>query len=277
MSISQNKPVTADIKADITADTVYQWIKELTGGYMNAKEDIITFGRSDSPVKKIVVCWMADAEAIQYAASAGADLMIVHESVFFPYGALHAGEAPEFMTWHINVNRIRLLAQNNICLMRVHYPLDKHCIFDTFAAQLGLGEPAVVNDFTMKVYDIEPVRYAELIERVKSSMNMPVLRVSNGDPGRIVKRVGLPWGGLGLAGNAKYMQSLLDLGCDVFIAGETDNYGIRFAIDSGVDIIETGHEVSENNGLRKFACELGEHFNEIPVVFYENKIPFRYT
>ena len=46
--------------------------------------------------------------------------------------------------------------------------------------------------------------------------------------------VGLPWGGLGLFVNVGYQQALVARDCDVFIAGESDNLGFRFAVESGV-------------------------------------------
>jgi len=68
--------------------------------------------------------------------------------------------------------------------------------------------------------------------------------------------------------------SIVDHNCDLFIAGETDNYATRFAIDSGVDLIETGHEISENPGLKHFSKMLQNEFKNIEVVFYENKSPW---
>jgi len=257
-----------------TVKDIYARVEKMVGGNTNKIEDVITFGEKDSSVNKILVCWMSDIAAINYAAKTGADLIISHESPFFPYNVNSTGGIPEFMTWHSNRNRIKLLVQNNIKLIRMHGPLDIYCIYDEFAAVLGLGEPIVTHAPTIKVYEIAPIPYGDLIRRVKKAVGMSTLRASGGDPKRVVKRIGLPCGGFGLFVNVEYMQIVLDIGCEVLIAGETDSYGIRFAIDAGVDMIETGHEISENPGLRKFAAALGEHIPEIPVEFYENKPPF---
>ena len=40
--------------------------------------------------------------------------------------------------------------------------------------------------------------------------------------------------------------------------------------------IETGHELSENFGLKKFVYLLKNKLSSIPVVFYENKTPWTY-
>ena len=76
-------------------------------------------------------------------------------------------------------------------------------------------------------------------------------------------RVGLPWGGLGLFVNVGYQQRLIEQGCDVFIAGESDNYGFRFAAECGIPMIETSHELSENDGLRRFAEMLSGGFPDV--------------
>ena len=69
---------------------------------------------------------------------------------------------------------------------------------------------------------------------------MPAVRRTAVKPGRLVRKIGLPWGGLGLFVNVHYVQRLLDLApdIDVMIAGETDAYGFRFCTELGIDVIE---------------------------------------
>ena len=129
----------------------------------------------------------------------------------------------------------------------------------------------------MKAYDLpSDTTYGGLVEHVKSALGMEAVRATPHDPAAPVQRAGLPWGGLGLFVNVGYMQSILKYGCDVFIAGESDNYGMHFAKDSGVPLIETSHEVSENPGLAQFAVELRAMVPAIPVHFYENPMPWRW-
>jgi putative NIF3 family GTP cyclohydrolase 1 type 2 len=86
-----------------------------------------------------------------------------------------------------------------------------------------------------------------------------------------VHRVGLPWGGLGLFVNVGYQQRLIEQGCDLFIAGEADNYGFRFAAECGIPMIETSHELSENDGLRQFVNTLYGRFPDVQFQFFENE------
>jgi putative NIF3 family GTP cyclohydrolase 1 type 2 len=75
--------------------------------------------------------------------------------------------------------------------------------------------------------------------------------------------------------NVGYQQALVEQNCDVFIAGESDNYGFRFAQECGIPMIETSHEISENNGLKRFAKILAQELPEVKINFYENKCVWR--
>ena len=121
-----------------------------------------------------------------------------------------------------------------------------------------------------KVYEILPCTLSQLVARIKERTSMPAVRVS-APKGmeQMVHRVGLPWGGLGLFVNVSYQQRLIELGCDVFIGGETDNYGFRFSAECSIPMIETGHEISENPGLEHFSQMLQERIPELDVRYYQ--------
>ncbi len=52
---------------------------------------------------------------------------------------------------------------------------------------------------------------------------------------------------------------------------ETDNYGFRFAQESGVAMIETSHELSENAGLARLVDLLREVHPDIRFHYFENE------
>ncbi len=134
---------------------------------------------------------------------------------------------------------------------------------------MGLGQPIVSKDDYVKVYQIEPTSVSELAKRDKQSLDMDGIRVAINDPNRLVSRIGFTWGGMGLFVNATFVQDLITAGCEVLIAGETDNFGMRMALEAGVDTVETSHEVSENAGLKSFADELAQLRPDLKVCFYE--------
>jgi putative NIF3 family GTP cyclohydrolase 1 type 2 len=262
----------ASVRPIVTGD-----IKDYLSGFsgrLDADEGIL-FGRRDRPVKKLIVCWMAETDAIAYALSQQADTILCHEILFYPSDVLHASSAPEFLSWPVNHARASMLAQGGITLIRGHMTVDRVCILDDFAAKLGLGEPVCKKpDLVMAYRGGRTV--ADYLNLVKTTFGMRYVRHTARDLGRIVQRIGLPWGGLGISRNVRYMEQLAELGCDLFIAGETENYAMRFARDSGIDMIETGHELSENPGLKHFADMLSGSFPQLEVIFYENPQAFSY-
>jgi len=258
----------------MTPQEVQNYLASL--GPQQGSEEGLLFGDPQQTVTGIQVCWMATVEAIQAAAAAGVNLIIAHEDLFHPYGVLQKGGTGDFLTWRTNLRRAEGLARHGIALIRAHGTLDQVCIFDDFAARLELPEASVAEGL-VKVYDLEPTTYGALIEHVKRCVGMAAVRATPGDPERVVRRVGLPWGGLGLFVNVGYMQALVRHNCEVFIAGESDNYGFRFAMEAGIELIETSHEVSENPGLKHFSEMLQAQFPNVPVTFYENRVAWRFA
>jgi len=259
----------------VKVQDVLDYISSLTG-HLGADE-VISFGQADQEVSGMLVCWMASLDAIEAAVHAKANLIVAHEALFFPYSAAPQEAVSGYLSWATNGRRAELLGRNGMAVIRAHGTLDQVCVFDEFARLLGLPPPAIDEPGLVKIYDIPETTYGELIENVKARTGMRSVRATPGDPARRVTRIGLPWGGLGLFVNVGYVQKLIDHGCQVLIAGESDNYGMHFAIDAGLDMIETSHEVSENPGMRRFSEMLGVQFPDVQVSFYENPMPWRWA
>jgi putative NIF3 family GTP cyclohydrolase 1 type 2 len=254
---------------DITAETIVAYVQELAGHPLRGDEGM-HHGDTARPVRRVLICWMATADALRYAGEQSYDLVLAHESLYYPYDAVvRTDNPPGWQEWPTNRQRRELLERHDMGLLRVHGSLDEICIYDDFVALLGLGEPVECHGLA-RVYQIEPCPLAALVARVKKATGMAALRVSApGGMAQIVHRVGLPWGGLGLFVNVGYQQQLVELGCDVFIAGESDSYGFRFAAECGIPMIETGHEISENPGLERFSHMLAERFPTLHVAYYD--------
>jgi putative NIF3 family GTP cyclohydrolase 1 type 2 len=245
-------------------------IEKLSGHPLNRDEGV-QHGAADREVSGATVCWMASPAAIESAGRKGHQLLIGHESLYYPYDVVVAKDPlPGWQTWQTNRQRREGLERWGLAFLRAHGSADEICIFEVFAARLGLGEP-VFTEGLVKIYEIEPCSLGKVVDRVKAATGMRSLRVSPaGSYEHIVRRVGLPWGGLGLFVNVSYQQELIEQGCDVFIAGEADNYGFRFAEECGIPMIETSHEISENPGLRRFTEMLAEAFPAVVFAFFEN-------
>ncbi len=260
-----------------TPNDIIKYIENLAGEKLHFEEGI-HFGSADVEVKKVVLCWMTTKGAIEFAGKEQAELIITHESLYYPYDAIVRDDnPPNWENWPVNKQRRNLLSKYNLTVLRIHTLADMICVFDAFRKQLNLpDQPARQgNAYNHKRFDITPCKLSELINYVKQSVGIDHIRVSapNGLD-QIVSKVGLLWGGIGLFVNVIHQAKLLELGCDVFIAGESDDYGFRFARDLGIPLIETSHEISENEGIKEFCNILSKGFPKVEFKFYENKCPY---
>ncbi len=253
-----------------TVKEILDYVSHAIGKPLDDEEGVRHGPAADRGVTGATVCWMAAPEAIAAAAAAGHELLIGHESLYFPYNAHDPATPPAgWYDWQTNRQRRELLDRHGLTYARLHWSLDALTILEDFALRLELGAP-VYDDRLVRVYEIPPCTVGDLVARAKSAFAMPALRVSAPRGlDQVVHRVGLPWGGLGLFVNVGYQQNLIDQGCDVFIAGESDNYGFRFSAELGIAMIETSHEVSENPGLRRAVDILAAAFPDVDFRFHE--------
>ena len=261
----------------IKVNHIAEYVEKLTGHNLNPDEGV-QYGSLGRPIEKVMVCWMATSNALKEAGKSGSDLIIAHESLYYPYNASLREDVPTgWEEWKTNLQRTSLLMEYNLAFMRLHGSLDEICIFDDFAEELGLGQ-AVETDGLAKVYSIPSCTLQTLVEQIKKRIGIMNVRVSApGGMEQRVEKVGLPWGGLGLFVNVAYQQKLIDMGCDVFIAGESDEYGFIFSSECGIPMIETSHVISENIGLEHFSRMLSDQFPQIEVKFHRNQCPWRVT
>jgi putative NIF3 family GTP cyclohydrolase 1 type 2 len=261
-----------------TAADIIATVEGLSGHPLHSDEGV-QMGRADAPVTRALVCWMATRDALAATQNMGAELVVAHESLFYPYNArLTPGTVHQWESWPTNRQRRDAIERAGLTVVRIHGSADDICIFDDFASLLGLGSP-IAGDGTKKVYEVPPVGLGQLVKNVKEAVGMDHVRVSwaGRSPDETVSRVGLPWGGLGLFVNVGYQQWTLENRCDVLIAGESDSYGFRFSGECGVPMIETSHEASEMPGMRHFAATLAERHAEVQFEFHDNGPAWRWA
>lgn len=230
------------------------------------------FGDPRAQTTGVLVCFMPTLEALAAAAGLGCNLVIHHEDLLFPYNFMDPN-LHRYLAWPVNSARLTALGAHGITAYRAHGQFDRFCILDEFARSLGLPEPSVSEGYC-RVYDIEPTTVRDLALCARRKMGLTHARVS-GDLNRVVKRVGLPWGGLGLSVNVSFINGLLAYEPDVLIAGECDEYAFRFTEDAGIPMIETGHSNSENPGLARCARVLQDQFPALKVCYHAVPCPWR--
>ena len=239
------------------------------------------FGGDSDQVNGILITWMATCEALKYAAEKGLNIVVCHEEAFF--GEEKEGIAYRWTTevvnpikelcWHPDNKRRRIIEESGLTVLRIHYGLDRMCIFHEFAKAAGLGRIIVDSGYESVFALPEPVRVKDLAKSISARLNFPHIRVA-GDLNRLVSKAGNLWGGVALLSNRYFMRKQIENGADVLIAGESEEMAMILAAEFDVPIIVTGHTISENIGLRCFAEMLKQKFPHIPVDFYEVKVPF---
>jgi putative NIF3 family GTP cyclohydrolase 1 type 2 len=252
----------------VTTNDIVAYIEELSGHPLH-RDESIQHGSGSDPISKALVTWMATAPAIEQAGNTGCQLVICHESLYFPYDAAVRTDNPSgWELWPTNRQRRELLERYNLVLLRAHSSLDEIFIFDDFAALLHLGSPVEVEGFA-QVFEIIPQPLQQLVRTVASLMKLDTMRITAPcGMDQIVHRIGLLPGGSGQFVNVSFQQQDIARHCDVLIGGEGDSYGLHFASELGIPFIETGHEVSENPGLAHWVLVLEKRFPELEVVFY---------
>lgn len=255
---------------NVKASNVARWLASLVKNTYPEDKLYLELG-PDVEVKGILVCWMANAGARQTALERRANLIIAHESPYYTTPNFDPG-CPHPDTWQVNVAIKKFYAENRIAFIQSHRTLDSFCIARLFSEHLGFPLPIVHQgykgfEFTL-VYDLPPITFAELVADLKKRMKLSRVRTSLCKPDKIIRRVGLGWGGVSLSSNLQYMELLLQNRVEVVIGGEVDEYAMEYYRESSMEWIELGHYASEIIGLEKAAQVIAKQFSEIPVTCY---------
>ncbi|MGQ9632136.1 MAG: Nif3-like dinuclear metal center hexameric protein [bacterium] len=235
-------------------------------------EEGFRFGDPDVEVRGVLVCWMATSEAIREALREGCNFIVCHESLFFPYPEVRPWTA---ITWRANRERVKLLAEGEIAVYRAHGILDRVFVVEALGKKLGFPQ-AVAKDDIAYVYEIPGTPLDELAKEIKGKLGLDAVRVV-GPSNLEVRRLGAAVGGMGLFVNIGFWEKFHKYDVDTVLVGETDEYAIRYALDSGLAVIETAHPVSENPGLEEFAEELRRDFPRLKVRFHICGVPWHYV
>ena len=237
--------------------------------YTPMKEDGLRSGDDSVEVKGVLVCWMATSAAINYAIENDCNVIICHENPFFNTII----SPPELEgTSLANRNRMKLLAEHNIALYRCHSPIDVAYIADAALNALNLPVISLYSEWIARVATIPPMPIKELAGRCREGFKIDNLRLI-GDASRIVSRVGISAGGMGLSINGFFQEWLRMRGAELIITGEFDDYTAFWAAESDVSFIAVTHPACENPGLIEFADRMRQDFPCLSVHFYECRCP----
>jgi putative NIF3 family GTP cyclohydrolase 1 type 2 len=256
----------AAIRVSDFQDYVLKLKKQIGAGATLNPDEGLFMGTPETEIRGILTCWMATVDALQRAGAEGCNLVVAHEQFYFyPYFSSDQMQ-PQYRSWCPTRRRIETAERHHLCMMRLHGTMDMLHNFDDFVELIGLKNTKRGSGYA-RVFPIQETTVAELIEQVKRTLRLEHVRVV-GDLGRRVRCVGVPMGGLGLDSNLSYLQSCIELGADVLIGGEADEYGFAFAADADIPLIETGHFVSENPGIINFTRRIQADFPGLKILTY---------
>jgi len=239
-------------------------------------ENIFEFGDGSRDVTGIAVAWWITSEMFEDMATKGYELGLSHERVIYDM------PQPEDYVWgkviktdELGANRriAQLVNQHGITVHRFHSNIDlvewgmPHALFD----QLGWGDYPMDWSRGVPVVEIPPISLEQLIATIKSTLRLPFVRY-DGDLKRIIRRVAVPWGGLGQWWTG--VGCAAPLGFDALIGGDIIDGVVRLAREEGWAVIDAMHHATELEAMKRLAEKVQQRFPQLKVEYYENSMPW---
>lgn len=204
-------------------------------------------------IRKIVGMVDSQLPCVAQALEHEADMLLVHHGIFW------GGATPLRGTFG---KLVRTIMASQLNLYAAHLALDAHPEVGNnaeLARRLGLemvDRFGTVNGVDIGVLAVEPdgVKVDYLVDRYERLVG-PVKVVQSEGP-RIVHRVGI------LSGSGtRYTQEVADLGCDLYLTGETSHAHFYDAFNAGINVIYGGHYTTEVAGVQALGRLLQEQFD----------------
>jgi dinuclear metal center YbgI/SA1388 family protein len=208
-------------------------------------------GRSE--VKRIIGMVDSQLPCVVEAVARNADMLLVHHGIFW-------GPSRPLRDALGNLVRTPITADLN--LYAAHLALDAHPEVGNnaeLARRLGLEiveQWGDVNGIDLAVLAVEHhgVKLDFLVDRFEQTVG-PVKLVQPEGP-RIIKRVGIMSGS-----GSKHIHEAKELGCDLYITGETSHADFYEALNAGINVLYGGHYTTETVGVQALGAHLQERFD----------------
>lgn len=207
-------------------------------------------GRNE--VNRIVGMVDSQLPCVIEAIDRNADMLLVHHGIFW---------GPSQPLREAFGTLVRTIIAADLNLYAAHLALDAHPEVGNnaeLAHRLGLEiveQWGTINGVDLAVLAVEhhDVKLDYLVDRFEQTIG-PVKLVQAHGP-RIVKRVGIMSGS-----GAKHIQEAKELGCDLYITGETSHASYYDALNAGINVIYGGHYTTETVGVQALGSHLQDRF-----------------
>lgn len=192
-------------------------------------------------VKKIVFGVSASLELFRRAASAGADMIVVHHGLFWGRSFPVRGPFRK---------KLETLLNGGITLAAWHLPLDKHPVTGNNAQLLkflGAGNPKPFGTYDgesigFKGTFARPRPVSEMIKVLSGRLFADVLSINFGP--KKIRTVGVVSGG-----GQRMFEQAIAAGLDLYITGEVSEFVQEMARENGANFIAAGHYNTEKAGV----------------------------
>ncbi len=238
-----------------TVSEIYTYLDILLPRSLSCDWDndgLMVCGNKEKEVKTVLFTLDITMQAIAYAETIGAELIISHHPLIF--GGLRHVNGEDITSAKV----IRLL-KNDIAAMSFHTRLDaaEGGINDILAKTLNLKniEQFEAEEGLMSRIGIleREMTFEEFCLYVKEKLDAPSLVAAKGKD--TVSRVAV----LGGAGKDA-IGSAMGAGADVYLTGEANYHGLLDAAEMGFSVITAGHDLTENAFSDYFEKVLSEKF-----------------
>jgi len=225
-------------------------------------------------VNGIACMWNMHSRSLQRAIDLGANMLIVHERIWYPHQESDWYDGPKSPDQVVaNINRRKILDENNLVIYRSHsnwdaLPVDG--VPDQAVAALGIEGLKVIGEQKyFKVHEIpESMTLEQLGARAKAALELPWVRLF-GDPLQSISRFSFLIGGFGE--NQWHMPQVAgEMGAQAVIIGEMGEFEVLAAQECGMGVIETLHSASEIPAIKRQAQMMAERFPDLPVHYVDS-------
>ncbi len=204
-------------------------------------------------LRRVLVCLDVTDGVIGEAVEEGCDLLVSHHPLLF-HSVKRIQSADPTGRYLIR------LIENGISVYSSHTPFDtvEGGNNDYLSGLLGLqqierlktGDDAERGMGRMGVFE-RPLRLSEAARLLSEQLGHPAGIKVSGDPGRLIKKVGICTGGAG-----EFYEAAAAGGCDLYITGDVRHHEALGAKENGLCLIDAGHFGTEWIFVRNFAAKL---------------------
>lgn len=224
--------------------------------------DTLKTGTKDQVVTGVVTSMFATIAVIRKAIELKANFIIAHEPTFYN----HLDETEWLENDPVFEFKKNLLDKHQIAVWRNH---DYVHSLEVDGVQVGVVDELGWNEYYQQnaVLNLPTASLRDLIEHIKSKMNVPALRYVGNLNQKISKVLLLP----GAIGGRRQIEIAMAEKPDVIIVGESPEWEtpeyVRNANEMGQDLalIVIGHSASEEGGSAFMASWLKNNFKDLPV------------